>query len=716
MRINELDNIATDFASDDYIAIDGETNGSRKMKNDSLLKVTAQNALDGNVAPLFDQNKPNDEGGYAYYSGTNVTYEGKNYVFVVNHASGPWDASEVEQKPISETFDLQGVGQAVQEWLDEHPEATTTVEDYSLTLRKLTNETLNSISLQFNSVSNMANATQLKNGMYVRTLGYYSPDLGGGAIYKITEKNVSDIEDGFLKIFLEGNLVANLLSIDTDGKIDLRWTGAKPDNSEDCSSYFLKAIEYSNNHALIPIEIIGNFKLSQQITFNGGINLIGKSNEFRKLFNTPNLPNLSVYKNSCITLDGTFTAFKITGAGTSGTSNARFSFIFIDGVEIAGSGKTATFIDVDAFGAPSRPSFVKNCKIHGLNTFFKSIRNTSLSTLGTLIYTMDIFDNNVFDCNLFLDIECPSGGGSIGGLNIHDNVIEQGGLFNLKNLYGSNFIVNNLIEGTTGNCIITLQRDASLTFDGNYLEANNGQLNIEGSYNREFTISSGATLKLTNVWSQYNNNFSIYLKNLTITEIPLRKSGSISLTFENIAFKGNSGLVALGYKLSSFVENRIYIFDSLPVVYDEKVLTGSSDIKSVYRGMNVYTSKNAMAFGNNGVATSIEFSEGDYFIASWYSRYFGSYEQIQFIGNDSQANYGISFTVQQPTTGYFVFIGKTTRSHSGNGRVNMNNGGQPGVIDISTSDIVLKTTATNELLADCVAVTSNNPPAIVYKN
>lgn len=45
MRINALSNTATDFASDDYIALDGETNGSRKMKNDKLLELTAQNAL-----------------------------------------------------------------------------------------------------------------------------------------------------------------------------------------------------------------------------------------------------------------------------------------------------------------------------------------------------------------------------------------------------------------------------------------------------------------------------------------------------------------------------------------------------------------------------------------------------------------------------------------------------------------------------------------------
>ena len=137
MRIIDLDNTATDFANDDYIALDGSVNGSRKMTKTTLLSKTSNNALANNVSEEFDPNKPNDAGGYSYYSGKNVTYEGKNYVFVVNHKSGAWDPTEVEQKPLAETIELSGVGEAVENWLDEHPEATTSVEDGSITEPKL---------------------------------------------------------------------------------------------------------------------------------------------------------------------------------------------------------------------------------------------------------------------------------------------------------------------------------------------------------------------------------------------------------------------------------------------------------------------------------------------------------------------------------------------------------------------------------------------------
>jgi hypothetical protein len=107
MRINALGNTANDFASDDYIALDGSTNGSRKMKNDLLLEVTAQNALAGNVAPAFDPTKPNDDGGYAYYVGDKVVYGGEVFVFVNNKQTGAWLSGRVRK--ITSDYDTQGL-------------------------------------------------------------------------------------------------------------------------------------------------------------------------------------------------------------------------------------------------------------------------------------------------------------------------------------------------------------------------------------------------------------------------------------------------------------------------------------------------------------------------------------------------------------------------------------------------------------------------------
>lgn len=118
-------------------------NGPKALPGNAIAKASEQSALTTyaqnvahSIAPEFDPTKPDDEGGYAYYAGTPVMYNGSCYVFTSNKKSGAWDFGVVEKKPLSEAIQLEGVGEAVDDWLNEHPEATTTVEDSSLTEAK----------------------------------------------------------------------------------------------------------------------------------------------------------------------------------------------------------------------------------------------------------------------------------------------------------------------------------------------------------------------------------------------------------------------------------------------------------------------------------------------------------------------------------------------------------------------------------------------------
>lgn len=120
----------TSFASGDKIPV---VNGSTAtaMDKDTLLSLTAQNALADNVAPAFVPNSTTTVADQPYI------YDGLLYVAKEAY-QGPWDASKFDQKPVSEIF-LPGsdVQDAVDNWLEEHPEATTTVEDNSITDAKL---------------------------------------------------------------------------------------------------------------------------------------------------------------------------------------------------------------------------------------------------------------------------------------------------------------------------------------------------------------------------------------------------------------------------------------------------------------------------------------------------------------------------------------------------------------------------------------------------
>jgi len=90
IRFKDLTNSISSFRTGDVIPVDGPE-GTVKMPKDDLFKETAQNALDGNVAPAFDPTRTSEN---PYKAGENVVYDGKTYTFKVDHY-GDWNASDV---------------------------------------------------------------------------------------------------------------------------------------------------------------------------------------------------------------------------------------------------------------------------------------------------------------------------------------------------------------------------------------------------------------------------------------------------------------------------------------------------------------------------------------------------------------------------------------------------------------------------------------------
>lgn len=100
-QINKLTKVATEFASDDYVVIAGNTNGTRKLAKDNLQKETAQNALAGNVAEEFD---PTRDADHKYLVNEFVVYGGRLYRFDVDHY-GAWSAAHVHIADVSEVLE-----------------------------------------------------------------------------------------------------------------------------------------------------------------------------------------------------------------------------------------------------------------------------------------------------------------------------------------------------------------------------------------------------------------------------------------------------------------------------------------------------------------------------------------------------------------------------------------------------------------------------------
>lgn len=137
---------------------------------------------------------------------------------------------------------------AIDDWLGRHPEATTTVQDGSLTETKFIDTLKRAKASFYTSVSEMVADTILIAGMKAVTFGYYSNGDGGGGEYYIREigagDSVSDTADGTTSkdglVRLQNGLCAELII--SNGLLNLKSTGIKSDNENDQYEKFFNAL------------------------------------------------------------------------------------------------------------------------------------------------------------------------------------------------------------------------------------------------------------------------------------------------------------------------------------------------------------------------------------------------------------------------------------------------------------------------------------------
>lgn len=92
----------------------------------------------------------------------------------------------------------------------------------------------------YNNVSSMKEATNLVNGSFARTSGFYSYNDNGGALYKIrTVTNEDVVDEMFIIALADNTLVAELLP---QKELNVLSIGCKNDGSEDCSSRLIAAL------------------------------------------------------------------------------------------------------------------------------------------------------------------------------------------------------------------------------------------------------------------------------------------------------------------------------------------------------------------------------------------------------------------------------------------------------------------------------------------
>ena len=115
-----------------------------------------------------------------------------------------------------------------------------------------------SVSASFDSVSAMEQATDLSVGLVVRTLGYYAPHDGGGAVYRIVASGTGTADGGSFINLTGSGVQAQALFV---GRVNVRQFGARGDNTGDDKAAIQAAIDYAGG--------------SKEVYIPGGVYRIG---------------------------------------------------------------------------------------------------------------------------------------------------------------------------------------------------------------------------------------------------------------------------------------------------------------------------------------------------------------------------------------------------------------------------------------------------------
>ena len=338
-------------------------------------------------------------------------------------------------------------------------------------LEEIISQYLNSTAIfGFDNVNSMLNATNLINGSYAKTLGFYNKNDGGSALYKIRTITNDDVVDNMtiLEMQTDNTLIAELIE---KNEINIKQLGAREsteDNTNDIKTYLEKAFEKFNK-IIIPN---GTYFLTKfEYEYQGECNkkLVGQGNS--KIYTT----------------QGIF----FNGLENSGY-NTRIIRLFIDNLIIYG-GRTITNlrgigINLDWFGEV----YISNCYFRFLNYGIKATNGSEIEiknciSLGNLygMYFEDTYSDPNSDLDALTISDCPISNNthnvvldSVRGTTFNNCIIANG-----KEMISYGIEIKNTNENTNNININNCE------FENN--KYNGGQPSILSGTNEENNVGCG---------------------------------------------------------------------------------------------------------------------------------------------------------------------------------------------------------------------------------
>ena len=333
---------------------------------------------------------------------------------------------------VHDYFDNLDVQQEINNKLDAMVEAGT--------LQEIIADYLNSKAVfGYDTVADMKSATNLIDGSYARTLGYYAKNDGGEALFKIRTISNDDVVDETLIYEMDGdnNLVAELI---IDDSMNVKQFGIKSDGTTDNTTKMNRVLSLGRNTLYFPD---GTYLFNSILTINNCRVITGQS-----------------LRNTVIKAPDGFVSWDSNG------SQRLISNMTIDGVSAGDSN-----VGIEGIFAFSK---LENLNIRNYYIAFKPLPGSWINN----------FDNiSIFHCTN--GIYCTDT--TTFNDNTFTNCVFQGITGDCVRVTGD---VNNFIgcdfEGSH-NCFHRVGRN--LNINGCYIEGNDRILDIDNpSYLSEVTI------------------------------------------------------------------------------------------------------------------------------------------------------------------------------------------------------------------------------------
>ena len=192
------------------------------------------------------------------------------------------DTKETVDEYIAKFVELKDFVDTYFENLDVQEEINNKLDDMAEQgqLADIISQYLNSTAVfGYDTVADMKNASNLVNGSYAKTLGYYAKDDGGEAQYKIRTITNDDVVDERTIIAMNdagNNLVAELIV--NNNEINVNQFGAYGDGTHDDTTAIQASIDYASAHSGT-VRLLNKTYIITNLTLTGHISIIGQGQD-----------------------------------------------------------------------------------------------------------------------------------------------------------------------------------------------------------------------------------------------------------------------------------------------------------------------------------------------------------------------------------------------------------------------------------------------------